>query len=316
VANASYSEGLLSVREVAEILRLHPQTVYLKVAQGEIPSTRIGRAVRFDRRQIDDWLDRRAIKETPLTELVISHDVSLEAFDKQFLRGGSTVGKKNSRYWNYGIGGVFSRTTAGGHDRWYLQYKDESGKWQQKVVSQALNRAQAVVALQAKVREVFEQVHHVRPRTKRIGFSEYSKMYLDDYAKVNKRSWRTDVGAMKILDKYFGRLTLDEIDGHRLELYKNWRLGNYPVTKTTVNRDLALLRRMLSLAWNGAIWTRRECLVPVLSGEGQPQGAHPDPGGGATAVGGLPAAPKVHDHRGPELGHAAWRDTGPALDTG
>ena len=73
-------------------------------------------------------------------------------------------------------------------------------------------------------------------------------MYLDDYAKVNKRSWRTDVGALKTLDKYFGRLSLDEIGSHRLEQYKNWRLSNYPVTKTTVNRDMALLRRMLSLA--------------------------------------------------------------------
>ncbi len=246
--DASVERGLLSVGQVAEFLNLHPTTIYQKVAEGSIPYTRIGRAVRFDRRMIDDWLDRRTIKENPATELFLSHDVSLAAFDKQFLRGGSTVGKQTSRYWNYGIGGVFCRTTAGGHDRWYLQYKDESGKWRQEVVSHALTRAEAVVALQAKVREVFEQVHHVKPRTKRIGFTEYSKMYLDDYAKVNKRSWRTDVGAMKVLDRYFGRLTLEEIDGHRLEKYKTWRLGNYPVTKTTVNRDLALVRRMLSLA--------------------------------------------------------------------
>ncbi len=129
-----------------------------------------------------------------------------------------------------------------------MQFKDVDGRWRQRVISHALTRAQAVVALQAKVREVFENVHNVKPKTKRIGFTEFSKMYLDDYAKVNKRSWRTDVGAMKNLDRYFGRFSLDEIDGHRLEKYKTWRIVNYPVTKTTVNRDMALLRRMLSLA--------------------------------------------------------------------
>jgi excisionase family DNA binding protein len=248
VANASFDEGLLSVREVAEILRLHPQTVYGKVTQGEIPSTKIGRAIRFDRRAIEDWIQRNTIKENPAAEIVLKHDVTLDAFDRQFLKGGSAVREKGSRYWSYGIGGVFCRRTAKGLDRWYMQFKDVDGRWRQKVISHALTRAQAVVALQAKVREVFESVHHVKPKTKRIGFTEYSKIYLDDYAKVNKRSWRTDVGAMKNLDRYFGRLSLDEIDGHRLEKFKTWRLSNYPVTKTTVNRDLALLRRMLSLA--------------------------------------------------------------------
>ena len=171
-ADTSIDRGLLSVGQVAAYLNLHPTTIYQKVAEGGIPCTRIGRAVRFDRRAIGDWLERRTIKENPATELFIRHDVSLEAFDKQFLRGGSTVSKKDSRYWNYGIGGIFNRKTAGGHDRWYLQYKDESGKWRQKVVSHAQTRAQAVVALQAKVREVFEQVHNVKPKTKRIGFAE------------------------------------------------------------------------------------------------------------------------------------------------
>jgi excisionase family DNA binding protein len=167
--DASVDRGLLSVGQVAELLNLHPTTIYQKVTEGSIPHTRIGRAVRFDRRMIDDWLDRRAVKENPATELFISHDVSLEAFDKQFLKGGSTVGKITSRYWNYGIGGVFCRTTAGGHDRWYLQYKDERGKWRQEVVSHAQTRAEAAVALQAKVREVFEQVHHVKPRKRGSG---------------------------------------------------------------------------------------------------------------------------------------------------
>ena len=248
MANACFDEGLLSVREVAGFLQLHPSTIYQLVSQGRIPFSKIGHAIRFDRRAIEAWVEEKSVKANPATELILNYDVTLDAFDRQFLKGGSTVREKGSRYWNYGIGGVFYRKTADGHDRWYMQFKDVDGRWRQRVISHALTRAQAVVALQAKVREVFENVHNVKPKTKRIGFTEFSKMYLDDYAKVNKRSWRTDVGAMKNLDRYFGRFSLDEIDGHRLEKYKTWRIVNYPVTKTTVNRDMALLRRMLSLA--------------------------------------------------------------------
>jgi excisionase family DNA binding protein len=246
--NASNGRGLLSVGQVAELLNLHPSTVYQKVAEGRIPFTRIGRAVRFDRRVIENWVQRNTIKENPAAGLFLKHDVTLDAFDRQFLKGGSTVSARGLRYWNYGIGGIFNRKTAKGHDRWYMQYKDVDGRWRQEVISHAMTRADAVVALQVKVRDVFNRVHNLKPKHKRIGFPEFSEMYLKDYSKTNKVSWRTDVGALKILDRFFGRFSMDEIGGQLIEQYKTWRLAHFSVTKTTVNRDLALLRKMLNLA--------------------------------------------------------------------
>ncbi len=47
---------ILTVAEVAEYLRINPQTVYRKAKAGEIPAMRIGRAIRFRRTELDAWL--------------------------------------------------------------------------------------------------------------------------------------------------------------------------------------------------------------------------------------------------------------------
>lgn len=53
------SVQLLTVKEVAELLRLSPGTVYEWVVRDRIPSIRLGRAVRFLRSEIVRWLEAR-----------------------------------------------------------------------------------------------------------------------------------------------------------------------------------------------------------------------------------------------------------------
>jgi excisionase family DNA binding protein len=50
---------LLTTIELAEYLKLRPETVIRKAKKGEIPAIRIGRQFRFDKNQIDNWLLRR-----------------------------------------------------------------------------------------------------------------------------------------------------------------------------------------------------------------------------------------------------------------
>jgi excisionase family DNA binding protein len=52
---------LLTVRELAEYLKLNSATVMRKAARGEIPAIKIGRQFRFDRIQIDIWLKQRIV---------------------------------------------------------------------------------------------------------------------------------------------------------------------------------------------------------------------------------------------------------------
>ena len=47
---------VMTVSEVAEYLRVNPQTVYRKAKTGELPALRIGRAIRFRKVQLDEWM--------------------------------------------------------------------------------------------------------------------------------------------------------------------------------------------------------------------------------------------------------------------
>ncbi len=47
---------IMTVEELAEYLRLDPQTVYRKFRRGEIPGVKIGKAIRFKRDIVEGWL--------------------------------------------------------------------------------------------------------------------------------------------------------------------------------------------------------------------------------------------------------------------
>jgi excisionase family DNA binding protein len=49
----------LKVPEVARIIRVARSRAYELVAEGEIPSVRIGRSVRVSRRELDKWLEEQ-----------------------------------------------------------------------------------------------------------------------------------------------------------------------------------------------------------------------------------------------------------------
>ena len=47
---------LLTTREIAQYIRLRPETVLRKVRNGEMPAIKIGGRFRFDKEQVDEWL--------------------------------------------------------------------------------------------------------------------------------------------------------------------------------------------------------------------------------------------------------------------
>ncbi len=50
---------VLTVQEVADILKLHPRTITKMVRSGEIPATRLGRVWRFDESVVLEWFNKR-----------------------------------------------------------------------------------------------------------------------------------------------------------------------------------------------------------------------------------------------------------------
>lgn len=87
----------------------------------------------------------------------------------------------------------------------------------------------------------------VSRRKGRIRFTEFSQIFIDDYAKNVKRSWRSDKSRLGILGSYFKDIYLDEVTPLMIRKCLAWRLkaGN---SKSTTNRYLALLKKMFSLA--------------------------------------------------------------------
>jgi len=57
------SNELMTIEEVAEYLRMKPQTIYRWAQDKRIPAAKLGKEWRFRRRIIDAWLDEQMIGE-------------------------------------------------------------------------------------------------------------------------------------------------------------------------------------------------------------------------------------------------------------
>ena len=79
----------------------------------------------------------------------------------------------------------------------------------------------------------------------RKGFEDFAKEYLE-YAKVNKRSWTRDEIVLKHLESHLKGKTLSRIGVKDIDDYKQKRLKE--VKPATINRELAILKHMFSLA--------------------------------------------------------------------
>jgi excisionase family DNA binding protein len=59
VAAVETSARLLTAREAEKYLSVSPRKLWEMKNTGEIPCVRLGRALRYDRQQIDAWIDRQ-----------------------------------------------------------------------------------------------------------------------------------------------------------------------------------------------------------------------------------------------------------------
>ena len=99
---------------------------------------------------------------------------------------------------------------------------------------------------------------HPMPRSKTVTFNELANKYISEYSKLHKapKSFRTDISLTKSLLSFFDGFLLRDINLEAVDRYKGERV-NAPcrrggtMSKITVNREVGLLRNMLSkaLAW-------------------------------------------------------------------
>jgi excisionase family DNA binding protein len=74
---------LLTTKEVASYLKLRPETVLRGVKKGEIPAIKVGGHFRFDKKQIDDWLQDNSTSKKRI--LVVDDDEPIRKLFKDTL---------------------------------------------------------------------------------------------------------------------------------------------------------------------------------------------------------------------------------------
>ena len=133
--------------------------------------------------------------------------------------------------------GVFKR----GNKYWIDFYDSNRSRVQESSLSSSKRDAENLLALRRS-----EILRGVYKRPAKITFGELGTRYME-YAKGNKRSWLRDQQMLKHLthfngsERQIGEIIAADIEGYKLQRRKE-------VSGSTVNRELALLKRMFNLA--------------------------------------------------------------------
>lgn len=103
-------------------------------------------------------------------------------------------------------------------------------------------------------------------------FEELSEKYVTEYAKRRKRSWEKDAErARNHLIPFFGGMRVTEISPKVITAYKERRYGQ-GVSPATINRELAILKRMYTVAVKEWEWCRDNPVKRVsMEKESQPR---------------------------------------------
>ena len=248
---------LLTVQEAARFLHVHSSTVYRLIHGKAIPYVRKPRiGLRLFPDKLAAWMDEDSQVPVSLPPPVLT---SSELGCRVKAGGGlSEMAKAKSKTRiNFGYGAVYQRKTKDGRIRWYLDYRDGSGKRIQRIASNAITGDEAGLALQKEIRRAFDREYSITRERDKTSFADFAQVYLENYAKVKKRSWRrSDMSYLKAhLIPWFGKMFLSEIKQFQVEQYIAKRLHsrverrlNDVVKKSTINRELACLRKILAKA--------------------------------------------------------------------
>ena len=57
------ADEILTIREVAELLKINEKTAYRLAADGKIPGFKVGGSWRFDRQEIANWIKREVAQK-------------------------------------------------------------------------------------------------------------------------------------------------------------------------------------------------------------------------------------------------------------
>ena len=137
--------------------------------------------------------------------------------------------------------GMFARkTTTGVH--YGISYMHDGRRVMETV---GASKTAARKALAVRKAEVAQGRYQLATKRKYPTVMEFCERYLT-YAREHKRSWKRDAGVMRCFKDFFGSKRIDKLAALDFERYKAERVKS--VSRASVNRELAVAKRMFSLA--------------------------------------------------------------------
>lgn len=240
----------VTIRQAAQLLHRHPSTIRRYFDKGLRRKKVEGKTLIA----VDDlktWIegyDRVCFQADRFLRKCLHDWTKMQLCDIETAKGGKDkLAKNKPTCFNYGFGRVYVRTYTSGRSSWTISYYDEDGKRIQKAVPQAHTRKEAALVLRQEVEKAFDRKNGIERRREKIGFTAFAEVFLQDYAMIEKKSWKTDAVRLRTLNEFFKDTELREISPLMIQKFRAWRLreGN---AKSTTNRYLALLKRMFTVA--------------------------------------------------------------------
>jgi integrase len=105
------------------------------------------------------------------------------------------------------------------------------------------------LALQEEVTKSFDRKYGLKRNKHPVKLRDFVVMFIENYSKVNKRSWKDDFYRLRKCNDFFGDIYLHEVTPLEIEKFKSVKLAE-GLTKTSVNHYLKILKRLFNIAIN------------------------------------------------------------------
>ena len=148
-----------------------------------------------------------------------------------------------------------------GKGTWIVEFRLR-GHYIKQAIPEARTKAEAEQAQTKIKRDIFDDKYNRAAGNK--DFSEFVDEVFVPWAKASKRSWQDDEERARPLKEFFAGKRLRDITPMLIEQFKQQRLKTKTLHKrdrspATVNRELQVLSKVFSIAYDNGLEKRTQC---------------------------------------------------------
>lgn len=241
------NNSLLTVKDVAAQLKISPSTVYRLCKRG-LPHIHKTFGIRIQEAALDKWTNQDKSIQILAENILQNALTNLPPIDIDKTKGGKgAVARAKKMRLNCGFGAVYIRKTKKERPRYYADYRDRQGKRIQKLIKNATDWQEALEWLKSAILREHYKECGVEEERQPIKLKEFTELFIENYSKVNKQTWKDDQERLRWINSLFGDVTLNEVSPVHIEKLKSRKLKE-GVSRTTVNHYLKTLKRMFNIA--------------------------------------------------------------------